>query len=325
MLARKSAFTLVELLVVIAIIGILIGLLLPAVQAAREAARRMQCTNNLKQIGVAMHGYHDARGVFPPGYLATPGPGGPNDDQGPGWGWATMLLPFMEYKNLGDSLHLDKDIKDATNAPMRMSRIGEFLCPSDSGKDTFQVQGAGGSGPLSGSDGKPVEVGRSNYVGVFGNPEITPDPGFTAPDDDPSRGLAHRGMLYRNSQVSIKDVADGTSNTLFVGERTSGLAYATWTGAVTGGQVPPDPTNPFGYGPEGAPVLVLGHTGDGGDVPPHTPNSDVNHVDDFRSAHTQGANFLFVDGSVRMINNNIDPNVWWALGTRAGGEPVTYK
>ncbi len=161
-------------------------------------------------------------------------------------------------------------------------------------------------------------MAHGDYVGVFGNPEITPDPGFlsTAPD----RAITHRGMFCRNTAVRLRDVTDGTSNTIFVGERTSDLAYVTWTGAVTGGQVPPDPINPYGYGPEGAPVLVLGHTGDASDVPPHTPNSKVNHVDDYHSTHPHGVNFLFVDGSVRMISNEIDPALWWALGTRAGGE-----
>jgi prepilin-type processing-associated H-X9-DG protein len=163
-----------------------------------------------------------------------------------------------------------------------------------------------------------VQAARANYVGVFGNPEITPDPGFLSPD--PDRNGLHRGMLYRNSKVAIADVTDGTSNTLFVGERSTNLAYATWAGSVTGGQVPARVPDPFGFGPEGAPILCLGHTGNASDVPPHTPNSSVAHVDDFWSLHSQGANFLMVDGSVRIIRDSINPLAWWALGTRAGGE-----
>ncbi|MGA2619803.1 MAG: DUF1559 domain-containing protein [Thermoguttaceae bacterium] len=322
MRALRTAFTLVELLVVIVIIGILVAMMLPAVQATREAARRTQCENNLKQIGLALHGFHESFGSFPAGYVSTVGAGGPADDKGPGWGWAAMIFPYIEEQNTYRQIHLDKDITDPANAAVRATRVSAFLCPSDPGKGTFTVQALNSSSPLTDASGNPVQVGHSNYVGVFGNPEITPDPGFLS--TDPARDITHRGMFCRNTTVRVQDVTDGTSRTLFVGERSSNLAYATWTGAVTGGEVPPDPINPYGYGPEGAPVLVLGHTGDASDVPPHTPNSIVNHVDDYRSMHPLGVNFLFVDGSVRMVNEDIDPSTWWALGTRAGGEMVDY-
>jgi prepilin-type N-terminal cleavage/methylation domain-containing protein/prepilin-type processing-associated H-X9-DG protein len=325
-------FTLVELLVVITIIGILIALLLPAVQAAREAARQMQCSNNLRQIGLALHNYHAMLGSFPPGYISTVGPHGAKDDQGPGWGWAAMMLPYLEQQNLHDQIHFDRDIKDGSNATPRSTSLSGFLCPSDDGATTFKVDSLNDatpdySVPVTDTSGNPVVVGHSNYVGLFGNPEITPDPGFLTTDIDPvthedSRGAAHQGMFYRNVAVRIADVKDGTSNTLFVGERCSSLAYATWTGAVTGGQVPPKIPDSNNYGPEGAPVLILGHTGDASDVPPHTPNSAVNHVDDFWSFHPLGVNFLYADGSVRSIKDSIDPSVYWALGTKAGGEIV---
>jgi prepilin-type N-terminal cleavage/methylation domain-containing protein/prepilin-type processing-associated H-X9-DG protein len=322
---QRSAFTLIELLVVIAIIGLLIALLLPAVQNSREAARRLQCKNNLKQLGLALHGHHDAKKRFPPGYVSKLGKGGWNDDLGPGWGWATVILPYLEQQNIDRQIHFAKDIKDASNAAVRTTVLPGLQCPSDKGATLFTVDVRGDSTsnfstPLEDAAGKPVQVGRSNYVGVFGSPEISPDPGFL--DPSPDRGLACRGMFYRNSAVRMRDVTDGASHTLLVGERSSNLAFATWTGAVTGGQVPPKLPLRAGYGPEGAPVLILGHTGDAADKPPHTPNSPVNHVDDFWSMHPQGVNFLFVDGSVHNINNDIDPQVWWALGTRAGKERV---
>ena len=314
----RRAFTLIELLVVIAMISVLIGLLLPAVQKVREAAARLKCKNNLKQIGLALHNHHDQIGHFPAGYISGVGPGGPADDTGPGWGWAAQILPNLEQDNLYRSIRLDLDIKDPVNAAARITVLPVFRCPSDGADDLFYVDKL--------NDPKPdystplIQVAHANYVGIFGNPEITPDPGYLLADSN--RSLAHRGMFYRNSKVRIGDVTDGASSTLFIGERSSNLACATWTGAVIGGQVPPKAPNTYGYSPEGAPVLVLGHTGSSADNPPHTPNSPVNHVDDFWSRHPQGVNLLFVDGSVRNINNSISPNAWWAMGTRAGGEVI---
>jgi prepilin-type N-terminal cleavage/methylation domain-containing protein/prepilin-type processing-associated H-X9-DG protein len=321
-------FTLIELLVVITIIGILIALLLPAVQAAREAARRAQCVNNLKQLGLALHNYHDTFRQFPPGYLSKVGPGGTDDDQGPGWGWAARILPYLEQTNLFNEINWNKDITDPANASARVTELTALLCPSDgNGARRFKVDALGDttpdySTPVIDSAGNAVSVAHSNYVGVFGQPEIYPDPGFSVPA--PDRGVNVRGMFCRNQTVRMSDVKDGSAYTIFVGERSSKLAYATWTGAVTGGQVPPKLPNIYGYEPEGAAVLILGHTGNAADhvdgEPDHTPNSHVNHIDDFWSDHPQGANFLMVDGSVHMFGDSIDSKIWWALGSRAGKE-----
>jgi prepilin-type N-terminal cleavage/methylation domain-containing protein/prepilin-type processing-associated H-X9-DG protein len=333
----RTAFTLIELLVVIAIIGILIALLLPAVQKVREAAQRLQCKNNLKQIGIALHAYHDREGSFPPGYVSGvyTSSGDPADDSGPGWGWAAHLLPDLEQGNIWRQIQFDKDIKDPANAAVRMQPVKVFLCPSDPGfktpmsspdGTTFTVDILNDSAPnyttpVLDSAGRPVQVAHSSYVAIFGNPEITLDPGFLlGPPAYPERAVEHRGVFYRNSNIRIADITDGLSNTFFIGERSSNLAYATWVGSVTGGQVPPKLPDVTSFGPEGAPVLCLGHTGDKSDVPPHTPNSPVNHVDDFWSRHIQGVNFLFGDGSVHVIDDRIDPVAYWALGTRAGGE-----
>jgi prepilin-type N-terminal cleavage/methylation domain-containing protein/prepilin-type processing-associated H-X9-DG protein len=329
---RRRAFTLIELLVVIAIIAILIGLLLPAVQKVRESAARMQCKNNLKQIGLALHAYHDREGQLPSGYLAS-NPAGPDytQDGGPGWGWAAKILPDLEQGTVYKQIDFTKDITDPVNAAVRQQVLKVFLCPSDGGQDTFTVQTIAGGGtlangpftPLLDINSQPVVVAHGGYVGIFGNPEITPDPGFVTQDIDPVtmqdlRGPARRGIFYRNSPTQFRDITDGLSNTVMVGERSSNLAYTTWTGSVTGAAVPP-PVGSTSSG-EGAPVLCLGHTGDASDVPPHTPNSPVNHVDDFWSYHAMGVNFLFCDGSVQSVTNTINPAIWWALGTRAGND-----
>jgi prepilin-type N-terminal cleavage/methylation domain-containing protein/prepilin-type processing-associated H-X9-DG protein len=289
---RRKGFTLIELLVVIAIIAVLIGLLLPAVQKAREAAARLSCRNNLKQIGLALHNYHGRTGSFPPGYASAVAADG--SDLGPGWGWAAFLLPDLEQDNLYRSITLGASISAPANAAPRVQSLILFRCPSDNGPLTFTA------------DNTTTDVAFSNYVGMFGTDEIT---------DDPDNGS---GIFYRNSRVRVLQISDGTSNTLAVGERSSDLAYSTWTGAVPGALVPP--RRPSVLGPEGAGVLCLGHTGPAAEG--HTPNNPTNHVDDFASRHTQGVNFLFADGSVRIIDNNVNPAVWEALGTRAGGEPV---
>ncbi len=323
--SRPGGFTLIELLVVIAIMGVLVSLLLPAVQKARETASRLTCKNNLKQIGIALHNYHDSHKLFPPGYISTVGTGGLADDQGPGWGWAALILPYVEQQPLYDQIHFDKDITDPVNAQARTTSLSIFRCPTDAGfadtvftVDKLNDPSSDYSTPLLDIDGNHVQVAHASYVGIFGNPEITPDPGFLSNDND--RRLGVRGMFYRNSKIRMTDVTDGMSQTLFVGERSSNLAYATWVGSVTGGQVPPKIPDTYSFGPEGAPVMCLGHTGDASDVPPHTPNSPVNHVDDFWSRHVMGVNFLYVDGSVHNIQNNINPRVWWAMGTRCGDE-----
>ncbi|MEZ6087907.1 MAG: DUF1559 domain-containing protein [Pirellulaceae bacterium] len=296
---RTRGFTLVELLVVIAIIGILVGLLLPAVQAAREAARRTQCKNNCKQIGLALHNYHDSFQQFPSGWISYQG------DFEPGWGWAAAILPFAEQENVYDLIDSRIAIEDSIHDQARQTLISMYVCPSDVSPDFFQI--AEGSGlhvhastsvwSSAHDHGENIDhdgphlftIAKSNYVGVFGSFEI---------HDDPWQG---DGAFYADSQLRFRDFKDGTSSTMMVGERFGRLGNSIWHGVI-----------PEAVEPE---ARVVG-------VTDHTPNSHAMHFEDFSSEHVDGAHFVMADGSVRMISDTIDLAIYRALSTRNGGEPV---
>ena len=293
----RYAFTLIELLVVIAIIAVLVGLLVPAVQKVREAANRLSCHNNLKQIGLAMHGYHDQQGRLPAGHTDMQTNAANPADWGPGFGWSTAILPQLEQEPLHRQFNFNLPLANAANAVARATTLKTFLCPSDSHTMPFTTTGV------------PLTMGPSNYAGMYGRGEIS---------DDPGRG---DGVLYRNSRTRLGDILDGVSNTIVVGERSSNLLKCVWAG-IASGMTSVHPSDPTVVEPSHP--LILGHTGilDPLD-PPHTPNSPVAHVDDFWSRHPGGANFLLGDGSVRQVNNTISPRAWVAMGTRTGGEVVS--
>jgi prepilin-type N-terminal cleavage/methylation domain-containing protein len=287
-MCKRCAFTLVELLVVIAIIGILIALLLPAIQIARESARRMTCSNNLKQIGLALQLYHDAHHKLPPGWTGyDPHTNQPYALGEPGWGWASRILPYMELSNISKNLiHYNLPISDPSNQVARLTVIPEFCCPSDPTQKTF----------IDPDDPGQTEMAVGNYVGVFGTQNVHECE--TMPVD---RQCVSDGVFYHNSGITFKDIKDGTSHTFAVGERTMALGPATWVGA---------PAND-GCGPG----MVLG-TG------AYTPNSHENDIHNFSSRHPTGTNFLSADGSVRFVSQHLDDQFFRALCTRAAGDNI---
>ena len=310
---RRIGFTLIELLVVIAIIAILVALLLPAVQQAREAARRIQCKNDLKQMGLAFHNYYDAHRALPPGYVArgvTPGDPA-SDETGPGFAWGTLLLPYLEQGPLSNQLNMEGDATDLENLNVARTFIPTFHCPSDTAPQTFTV-----------SDGLvDYELGSSNYVGIFGYGSLTNAPGLPNPP----------GLLFRNSASRFRDITDGVSNTMLLGERASEHDFTSGTAAVDANSTwyaaLPNVMRPSGMmmmGPEGSASLVLGHVGQtmmNGMEMHHTPNN-TNHIANFSSRHEGGIQFVMADGSVHFLSENIDYNTFRWLGERADGEVI---
>jgi len=326
----RHAFTLIELLVVIAIISALMGLLVPAVQKVRAAAARIKCTNNLKQIGLGLHNYHDTVGWFPPGYIdGNTNPNStPDNDVGPGWGWASFLLPYLEQDNVYKQINFSQTVGTGSNTAISQLPLAIFQCPADPYQQTFPVYDSTFSSPVA-------MLAHGNYVGCDGwiecfngcggNPGSAGNDGLVGPS-----GLAGVGLFYRNSRNTIANVSDGLSNTIIVGERSANHSPSTWTGAYPGGRcpawmatAPPPPP----YSPPPGPAydnadfgeaLVLSH----GNAT-HVPSADIPFYDPdtFYSMHTgQGANFLFGDGSVHFLTSSINPYTYQALCTIAGGE-----
>jgi len=327
---KKRGFTLIELLVVIAIIAILIALLLPAVQQAREAARRSTCKNNLKQLGLALHNYHDTFGLFPPAHVRVDstlnGTGGPTGWRG--YSLHAMILPYVDQAPLYQQLDFNHYFDSPQNLTLRRTQIPVFLCPSDS---TF---------PGS------ADRGNNNYAGNMG----------------PSLGQYVSPIGYRDGFFSFDvivrmgDVRDGTSNTVCVGEQLVGdnnnASYTpgdvvrgiAWTGAL-----PYKPSrsdlntyaaacqagtgNHHSHGGRewavGMPAQTLFNSAapPNYDGPTCQPCSGCGWMDSqgifpSRSRHTGGVQVLMGDGAVRFITENIDLQTWQNLGSIRGGEPI---
>ena len=307
----RKAFTLIELLVVIAIIAVLIALLLPAVQQAREAARRSQCKNNLKQIGLAMHNYHDTVRVFPPGnavqaygvgYTNWRGNGniGPN--------LCAFILPYLDQAPLYNRFNFDAmavDIDNTSGDPVQFAIVKTilpaYLCPSSSTDSLLTYNGYVG------------QQGATHYVGIAGStPSATP---------------ATSGMFYKRSSVSIAKITDGTSNTIMVGEY-SGVCKGTAIGTVqTNAQATDRRTGTTWYGTydDGAGTMIWGPY----KTVTYSPNSFYNTSyssnqfnQSLKSQHVGGVHALMADGSVRFISENIQLQTLLNLSDIADGNVI---
>ena len=333
---KRSArgFTLIELLVVIAIIAVLIALLLPAVQAAREAARRMQCINNMKQLGIAMHNYHDQQGGLPPGRIWKAGQFncGYNFFQCQDTSWFLLMLPQFEQGNLANAFNYSL----GTGGPLRplplgffanstvtSTKIGLFQCPSDR-DNKFQITPTYVGGALSG----PIST-RGNYVVAWGN---------TSWDQSPTVG---GGQTYNNlpsafghdGSIGFAKITDGLSSTVFMAEILQGELYdirgAIWQ-SVPGGshfesRLPPNKA----LDTYGSPVQgdFLNQVFFCVNQPPYLPcvggSGDRASYAGARSHHPGGISVLFGDGSARFIKDTINPQVWIALNSISSGEVVS--
>jgi prepilin-type processing-associated H-X9-DG protein/prepilin-type N-terminal cleavage/methylation domain-containing protein len=290
-----GAFTLIELLVVIAIISVLIALLLPAVQAAREAARRAQCCNNLMQLGIALQGYESAHEMLPPGVV---NPTGPILDQPKGYhfGWLVQILPYCELRNIHNHFNYNVGLYDTPNITTRANLVRGFLCPSD-------------PGPNRG----PTGAAQTNYAGSHNDIE-TPI------------NAKNNGVLFLNSTIRLEDITDGSSQTLYVGEKLNdgtGEGWASGTRASLrnmGARVNATNTRTT------APASVDGDDADSAGQAQGaaaTASDTLTFVGSFSSRHPGGANFAFGDGSVRFIKTTISPGIAHRLANRADGEIIS--
>jgi prepilin-type N-terminal cleavage/methylation domain-containing protein len=307
--SRREGFTLIELLVVIAIIAILIGLLVPAVQKVREAAARSQCANNMKQLALAVHGYHDANKYLPynagPGYNYTP-------NSRNCWSWLVRILPFIEQGNVYNATGLPSNPNQtiAGAGASVQAQIPTFLCPSDPSTSIGPRTDEANIGSSFNYGGPAITVGQTNYKGVCGSNWAWGS--YVVTDPAPaygSNGLdAGNGVFFRTDYTKKKkltNITDGTSNTFMIGEAIGSMdVHCDWV---------------FFNHATGTCAIPLNSAMASGQ-PGYNNPTDWPDVYSFRSYHPQGANFAMADATVHYVNQSIDITLYRALATIQGGE-----
>ncbi|MEX2175353.1 MAG: DUF1559 domain-containing protein [Pirellulaceae bacterium] len=350
---RSLGFTLVELLVVIAIIGVLVALLLPAVQAAREAARRSSCSNNLKQLAIGCHNYHDTTNNFPMNYGITPGNAHWNDPVNAAHrstSWMVQILPFIEQKPLYDMIDFNFDVRldprngtsvnnpnNPSNAFVARTIVPAYVCPSDG----FNNRGRLALRRANRSSGNPdPEWGVNNYKGVCGSnwawgtfQTANPPAGSNLPNFnitqwginrdglDAGNGIFFRGGradINRHSTRRMAEIVDGTSNTLMIGEAIPAWCTHTWWWWFNGTTATTGiPLNVKAQRPS---CLTGNKNADLLCARTDWPNNYS-----FMSLHPGGGQFALGDGSVRFVSETIDLTMYRSLGTMLGGETAQLQ
>jgi prepilin-type N-terminal cleavage/methylation domain-containing protein/prepilin-type processing-associated H-X9-DG protein len=306
---RRRGFTLGELLVVIAIIGVLVALLLPAVQAARESARRIQCSNHLKQIGLAFHNHSDSMGHLPTGgwgwnYVGDPDSGFGQNQPG---GWTYNILPWIEQQALRDiGLGQTGPLKQAELARLVGTPIKFYHCPSRRPPRTYPIT-VQPTNAATVSVGAKLDYGAN--CGDGGNERSGGD--ATTP---PSANDVYPGILYDKSTVKLALVTDGLSNTFMVGEK-----YLSPNNYTNGADAADNENLYVGFDNDNS------RSTGGSYFPPRQDTKLLANLQIFGSAHPGGFNVVMCDGSVRVIQYSIDQNSYRYLGNRMDGEVITWK
>ena len=291
---KRRGFTLIELLVVIAIIAILIALLLPAVQQAREAARRSTCKNSLKQLGLALHNYHDTNNGYPMGAMA-PFNAGSTTARNEGNSWLVAILPQIEQTAMYNQFTFGTAWNTTANRPLAKIPVNVYLCPS---------------GTKTAADDTATDF-TTHYYGVMGPTGTNPQTGVAYKETttvNTHGGQSQEGLFFCNVSHKVRDILDGTSNTMVVGENSwtdrngNATRYRAWTrGGLPSGDLMAGTKNV-------AQQINADYTSLFNDM-------------SYGSNHTGGAQFLMGDGAVRFLSENIDYNILLSTASIAGGEP----